>query len=853
MLLRPPLMPVCIPGLNCTFKERWGRRPILARGERHHSYSRDRESTSKGCRSVTGRAGPPGDRTVRPYPPGQQSGRYPVQAGYGQQPDPYGRPPAAQNRSPQPGGRGRPPGSRPPGRNRLIDYPRHDRQGFTRWIPSWRLVLGLVSTTALCAVIGVLVAYATTTVPPVTNPLADAQTTVVYYADGKTELTRFEAQNRTDVPLATVPLKVRWAVISAEDRTFYDNKGVSPIGIVRAAWNNTRGGALQGGSTITQQYVKNTRTDGSRTWQRKIKEFFVSIKIANDVPKDRILGDYLNTIYFGRNSYGIQAAAHAYFHKDITRLTVPEGAYLAGIINGPELYDPWNGTQADPRSKARAVQRYDYVLDGMALLGKISPQDAQTYKAHFPVIVKQVRPKTKEDDQTPYLTQMVRSELQADGYPLSEVAKKGYRIVTTFDKKMIDEAVASVHEALGPRKTWTKGAQVGLVTLDPSTGAVRAIYGGDGVTRFQNAATQDAPQAGSTFKAFTLLAALEGPSKDGSDGLSLNSRFSGRSPYRYQNGPNAGKKVSNFANEQFGMVNLTTATEHSVNTVFAALNDKIGEGTGTRTRDAAERAGIPKEVFARDGGGAEVSNVLGNATPHVIDMASAYGTIAAQGKYVKPYVISVIKNKDGGVVEAYKPVPTRVFDERVTADATYALHQVIEGGTGNYAQRLDRPAAGKTGTVGSGVGDDTNAAWFVGFTPQLSTAVAIHALGKNDMPAPVVGWGPFRHEAMQGGMFPVRVWTDFMRSALDGKDVMRLPDRAYVGETFNRAPVVTDTTTPSPTDTTGSPTGGQGGQPTDPNQTGQPGPSPTGQPGGGPGGTPSTGAPSDTGQPTPTQ
>jgi membrane peptidoglycan carboxypeptidase len=789
---------------------------------------------------------------VRYYPPGQQSGRYPVQPGYGRQPDPYGRQPSPQNRPPQPGGRGQPPGGRSPGRNRFIDYPRHGRQGFTRWIPSWRLVLGVAATTAVCAVIGVLVAYATTTVPPVTNPLADAQTTIVYYADGRTELTRFEAQNRTDVDLTKVkgpaPQNIRWAVISAEDRTFYDNKGVSPIAIVRAAWNNARGGALQGGSTITQQYVKNTRTDGSRTWQRKIREFFVSIRIANDVPKDQILGDYLNTIYFGRNSYGIQAAAHAYYNKDVSRLTIPECAYLAGIINGPELYDPWDGTEADPKAKARAVLRYDYVLDGLALLGKISPQAAATYKAAFPSPVKQVRPRTRMDDQTPYLTQMVRADLKANGYPLDQVAKKGYRIVTTFDKKMIDQAVASVHDALGPRRTWTKGTQVGLVSIDPATGAVRAIYGGDGVTRFQNAATQDSPQAGSTFKAFTLLAALEGPSKDGSDGLSLNSRFSGRSPYRYQDGPNAGKKVSNFANEEFGMVNLTTATEHSVNTVYAALNDKIGDGYGARTKDAAERAGIPKNIV-----GPEVSNVLGNAGPHVIDMASAYGTIAAQGRYVKPYVVSMIKNKDGGIVETYKPVPTRVFDERVTADATYALHQVIEGGTGNYARRLDRPAAGKTGTVGSGTGTDTKAAWFVGFTPQLSTAVAIHTLGKGGIPAPVVGWGPFRHEAMQGGMFPVRVWTDFMQSALKGKDVAELPERANVGETFNRAPAPVDTATASPTDPTGSPTDGQGGQPTDPNQTGQPGgPGGTGQPGD-PSAAPSTTAPSDTGDPSPSQ
>jgi membrane peptidoglycan carboxypeptidase len=424
---------------------------------------------------------------------------------------------------------------------------------------------------------------------------------------------------------------------------------------------------------------------------------------------------------------------------------------------------------------------------------------------------------------------MVLAELRERDPGGPDPAKAGYRITTTFDKKMIDQAVASVHDVLGPRSTWTKDTQVGLVSLDPTTGEVKAIYGGDGKTRFQNAATQDAPQAGSTMKPFTLLAALE-------SGISLDSRFSGRNPYIYKSGPAAGQKVNNFDGESFGMVDLKTATAHSVNTVYAALNDKIGDGSGTKTKQAAERAGIPPGIVTD-----EVSNVLGNASAHVIDMASAYGTIAARGVYVKPHVIREIKNAGGGVVDGRKFPAERKFSADVTADACYAMQQVIKGGTGNYAQRLNRPVAGKTGTVGSKTGRETKAAWFVGFTPQLSTAVAMHRVGKGTSRADVVGWGPFKNENLQGGMFPVRVWTDFMGSALKGKPETQFPPPSHVGTAFDPAPPAATTTTS--TDTT-SPT--TDGQPTDPNAPGSP--SPTGPATGDPS-APPTDSPPGNGQP----
>jgi membrane peptidoglycan carboxypeptidase len=636
------------------------------------------------------------------------------------------------------------------------------------------------------AILALLAAYAATPVPPV-QPITEAQTTTVYYSDGKTVLTKFAQQNRTIVPIKRSS-NIAWATVAAEDRSFYANKGVSPLGILRAAWNNARGGDLQGGSTITQQYVKNTRIDGSRTWQRKIKEFFIAIKISNESSKDEILANYLNTIYFGRNTYGVEAASQSYFHMPAAKLNLPQSAYLAGIINGPELYDVKDSDNKEAIELAKA--RFEHVLAGLVELGRITQDQADAFNFQRDVVNK-IYPVSKsvrkEDDQTIYLEQMVRSELNRQGHDFSEVSRGGYKVYTTFDKKLIDEAVKSVHDSaigIGPRKKWPKGTEVGLVSLDPRSGAVRAIYGGNG-TRSYSAATQDSPQAGSIYKTFTLLAALEGDStsKDGSNGISLRSRFSGRSPYRYDSKyvGTGSNKVTNFDGEQFGKIDLLTATEHSVNTVYAQLNEKLD--AGKRTQNAAIRAGLTKDEI-----GSEVSNTLGNGNPHVVDMASAYGTIAAGGVHHPYYVVEKIVSPQKEVIYTRDTSGKRQFSKGVTADATYALQQVVKGGTGTYARRLDRPVAGKTGTVG-GNGRETMAAWFVGFTPQLSTAVVIHRVGSKGEPDVVKGWGPFGGRDMQGGMFPVRVWTSFMGRALDGQPVIDFPEPEWVGEDVDPAPV----------------------------------------------------------------
>jgi membrane peptidoglycan carboxypeptidase len=371
-----------------------------------------------------------------------------------------------------------------------------------------------------------------------------------------------------------------------------------------------------------------------------------------------------------------------------------------------------------------------------------------------------------------------------------------------------------VNEKLGPRtkakkkKGWPEGTQAALVSIDPNTGAVKAIYGGDGRTRFANAVTGDTAQAGSTFKPFTLVAALEGarrgadpttspPSLNEADNdgtlpdgtpLSLRSRFDGSSPQTF-----AGleKPVRNSSGHNYGKIDLIKATQDSVNTVFVGLNVQVGS---KNTKDVAVRAGVPEKTVTTGN-----NNVLGVDSPHPIDMASAYATFAAQGIYHKPHVVTQVRTPANGVICCKTPDAESRFDKGVIADATYAMQQVIRRGTGTYGRNLDRPAAGKTGTT-----DDNVSAWFVGFTPQLSTAVAMYRIDPKPphSPVPLKGFQGVSDSGMVGGSLPLRVWTEFMSLALDGKPVKDLPDPVWGGEDQNPTPT---TSSPSAADTQARP------------------------------------------------
>ena len=640
----------------------------------------------------------------------------------------------------------------------------------------WAKRLGIAALAGfVLALAGFFTAYALIDTPE-PNDLASAQASVIYYADGKTELDRISEVNRESVKINQIPTVVREAHLAAEDRTFYKNSGISPTGIARAVWVGLRGGATQGGSTITQQYVKNYFLTQDQTLSRKGKEIVISIKIAKQKSKDQILEDYLNTIYYGRGAYGVQTAAKAYFDKDVTKLNASEGALLASVIRGPSFYDPGLGAEQAQNAK----DRWRYVMDGMVSQGYLTSDERA--KATFPKVVK-YSPDKGASGTTGYLTQQVKAELRSKlKLTDADIDRGGYKIVTTLDAKAQKAAVEAV-KARMPEGAAGKDLHVGLTSIKPGDGAIVAMYGGANYAKEQfNASTDAKLQAGSTFKVFTLLAALN-------EDISTQTRFDGRSPQYFKEFEGAGNedgKVTNFGFESFGNVDLRTATANSINTVYAQLNIKVG---ADKTKAAAVAAGLPAK-----GLGSNPANVLGTDTVNVRDMANAYATVASNGTRVAPYFIKTVKGGPGNLNYKAKVVKKAAFDKKVTADAIDAMTQVVERGSGSFAQGLGRPVAGKTGST-----TDNKAAWFDGFTPQLATAVGIYKGDGTKSMSNLPGFGE-----LTGGTVPVKIWTDYMQVALKGQETLQFPERSGVGddEVYTPPPSTTSSSSSSSTSST---------------------------------------------------
>ncbi|MEY2876766.1 MAG: hypothetical protein RLZ24_193, partial [Actinomycetota bacterium] len=479
---------------------------------------------------------------------------------------------------------------------------------------------------------------------PDPNAYVNSQSTIIQYSNGA-EIGRIGTQNRQILPLAKIPLKLRYAVMAAEDRDFYSNRAFSPTGIARALLNNIRSGDLNsaGGSTITQQYAKTAFLTPSRTIQRKIKELVISLKLENAMTKDQILENYLNTIYFGRGAYGVQTAAQQYFNRNANQLTLSQSAVVASILRSPGLYDPFFGDKAQKeRNKARLEARFQYVLNGM--LEKKWITEAEVKAAKMPLIA----PRTTSGQLSGpkgYIIDSVQKELSKVGFTQEQLLVGGYVIKTTLDQRAQTSAVDAVNR-LTPSPA-PANLHTALVAIRPGTGEVIAMYGGrDYVVRQLNDATQSIALAGSTFKPFALIAGLEA-------GIPLTSMWNGDSPQIFDD---LGKpyEVANYGNEGWGQVDLLSATQHSINTVYVPLGIKAGLD---KVVDAARRAGIP-ETVAMIG---TPSVTLGVASPHVIDVANSYATFAAQGIYSKPYMVAQVTGPNKGVLYQGKPQTQEVF------------------------------------------------------------------------------------------------------------------------------------------------------------------------------------------------
>lgn len=639
-------------------------------------------------------------------------------------------------------GTGRP-RSKPP-RKCGWNYPRAGLGPVRRWLPSWRFLLGTGLLGAILAIGVFIAAYVAIDIPE-PDEFALAESTTVFASDGETEIGVLGDVNRQIIDTATLPEHVGNAVVASEDRRFYANVGIDPIGIARALWNNLRGGATQGGSTLTQQYVERYYLGTTTDVMGKFREAILAIKLDRELDKSEILDAYLNTIYFGRNTYGIESAAQAYFGKPAAELTLSEAAMLAGIVPAPSAWDP-------AVSPDRAEQRWNRVLDLMAEDGWITQaeREAQTFPDVLPV-----QPSDTFAGADGYLLDMVITELTGGESPRfseEELMRGGLRVTTTIDAAM-QEAAVEVMSNLP--EGHSENLRATLVSIAPDTGGVSALYGGpDFLTESYNRATQGRYQAGSTFKPFTLAAALD-------QGIALEQTYPSYSPMDVD-----GWEVPNFDSVNRGTINLVDATVDSVNTVYAQLNRDVGPEA---TVAAAVAAGIPEDTAGLDP--AALSNVLGTASPHAIDVASSFATFAAEGVRRAPHIVAAVADANGNVVHTAQTSGERAFDAQLAADVTYAMTQVVERGTGVTASALDRPVAGKTGSS-----NQYRSASFVGFVPQLSTVVALYqtgADGEEETITPFGGYNP-----VYGGSIPTNLWLAYMQQATEGMEVLDFPERS---------------------------------------------------------------------------
>jgi penicillin-binding protein 1A len=614
------------------------------------------------------------------------------------------------------------------------------------------------------AFVGLLVAYNAVSLPDEPDR---AQTSVVLDSDGEVLSELYAEENRVDVPLDEVAPVLREAVIAAEDRSFYRHSGLDPVGIGRALWNDIRGGALQGGSTITQQLVKNAYLSPDRTLRRKVNEALLTVKLEREASKDEIFERYLNTVYFGRGAYGIEAAAQIYFGVSAAELQLPQAALLAGLIRAPETADP----DRDPEA---AQQRRDLVLQAMVATGDIEQAEADATSRQPVDALGRLDPEDLLAGSHAYFVAHV-SRLAVGEVGEQQVFGGGLRIHTTLDSRMQDAAERAVGEVLNQHDD----PDAALVSVDDS-GAVRAMIGGRDFRESKvNLALGTAGgglgrQPGSTFKPFVLAAAIE-------EGLPVAERYPAPAEITLPAEPEPWT-VANYGNRDLGELDLLAATAQSSNTVYAQLVMRVGP---EKVVELANRVGITSEMPAVPA----LALGVGDVSP--IDMADAYLTFATRGERVTPHFITRITTADGDELYSAEPERERVMEEDHADLMNHALQGVITSGTGRSAS-IPTEAAGKTGTT-----QDNADAWFVGYTPRLSTAVWMGYKESTERKMDSV-----RGRSVTGGSFPAEIWQRFMAEATAGADhgAFHDPPRDLLVPPTSAPPPPTEPPPPEPED-----------------------------------------------------
>lgn len=594
-----------------------------------------------------------------------------------------------------------------------------------RWLPSWRQSLSMF---VLClgALAGLFAwVYASVDIPD-ENAAAVQEANTYYWADGS-QMVSIGKVNRNIVRLSDVPESVQHAVIAAENESFYSDRGVSPKGIFRALVSTVQGQETQGGSTITQQYVKNTYLSQEQTVTRKAKEFIISLKVDRTKSKREVLQGYLNTSWFGRGAYGIDAAAQAYYGIPAKKLDPSQGAMLASLLKGAELYDPSTGSG----NHQRAEERWKWILDRQVKAGLMSKEEREKYRT-FPEPHKQSLA-TSLGGQTGYLVDVANKYIKAHSMLTDQdLAHGGYKIHTTFDKTRVRQLTTSVQgvldENIDPKKrSADEDVQVGAASVRPSDGAVLALYGGPDATKhFTNNADTSGVPVGSAFKPFVLAAALQHGTE------TKNGERQDIQPDSFYGDDGQLQNPSEKAQPDDSHPSLRQALVKGGNATYVRLGKEVGTD---KVRDTAIRSGLLKSSMAP----LDDSFSVGTSTPSTIRMAGAYGTFADEGMQNDPYSVTKLL-KDGQSVGGFesRAKARRALPKAVAQDVSDAL-----GG------------AGRTGDQ-----DRLKSAWYVGYSKEVSTAVTMFRMKPEDgklLPMSDVGGDT----SQRGNGFPERIWADY--------------------------------------------------------------------------------------------
>ena len=632
------------------------------------------------------------------------------------------------------------------------------RPGFFRrfwwlWAPPLAFLVG--------AVLVVAIVYSQLRLP---NPDPQALTTRLYDVDGRLIATLHAGENRVAIPLRRMPEDLRKAVLAAEDARFYQHGGVSFRGILRAAWANvTNREITQGGSTITQQYVRNafSAVGTEKSFSRKAKEILLSMKLEQKLSKDAILERYLNTIYLGHGAYGVQAAARTYFGVSARELSLSQAATLAGVIAAPEYYEP-------SKFPERAAVRRDWVLSRMVELEFIPASRADEARRE-PVETVAMAAEVRAG-RAPYFVDFTKRYLERK-YGVQTTFTGGLRVRTSLDldhQRAAEEAIAAhLGEAGDP--------SVALVAMSVETGEITAMVGGRNFAKAKyNLATGDGTpgrQAGSAFKTFTLTSAVQ-------HGISLKSRFEGPSQIDIEDPACGDWSPGNYSDSGAGTMDLVQATANSVNTIFAQLVVEVGpERVGKTARSMGIRSPLGDPV--------PCSITLGTKEVTPLEMTNAYATLASLGLRLRPTPVLAVRDGDG-VLERLAPEGVPVMDENTAAQVIYALKQVVCCGTGTAAN-FGAPVFGKTGTT-----DDHADAWFCGASTRYAACVWVgYARGRVPMEN-------VHGISVTGGSFPALIWHDFMAAIHEGLEVPDFPHPDLTGKIINAAPSPSPSPSPSP-------------------------------------------------------